>query len=85
MADDHAPQDAPQEQADRLSARLQSFYDSLPEDQRLLMAELLTRAATGPEVGGFAAPLVTVRLTGVSGVGRPGSALTIPLGATHLS
>ena len=75
MADEHAPQG----HADRLSAGLQGFYDGLPEDQRLLMAELLTRAATGPEVGGFAAPLVAVQITGVSGVGTPGSTLTIPL------
>ncbi len=80
MADDHAPQ----EEADQLSAKLQGFYDSLPEDQRLLMAELLTRAATGPEVGGFATPLVTVRLNGVSGMGPPDTTLTIPLAATHL-
>ncbi len=41
-----------QEQADRLSARLQAFYDALPADEQPLMRAILARAQGDDDVSG---------------------------------
>jgi hypothetical protein len=41
-----------QEQADRLSARLQTFYDALPADEQPLMRTILARAQGDADVSG---------------------------------
>ncbi len=77
-----------QEQADRLSSRLQSLHDSLsPDEQRVLMA-ILRQAAEGatttddtPSGVTYAGGRVKVTITSVSGgaTGSGASQVTIPI------
>ena len=44
------------EQADNLARRLHTFYQQLPDDEKLIMGDLFEQAAANAETTGFASP-----------------------------
>jgi hypothetical protein len=58
------------EQADNLAHRLHRFYQDLPDDEKLIMGDLLTQAAANSETSGFASPSA-FKATTISLTNRP--------------